>query len=249
MSTPNPEPAEKTRWGLLLAGLAVTAVIIWFEWFGAPANEADVIGPAERSSLAANQRPTARDFVADITSHGIDAAVNPVSTMKRPLLRDTLERPLFAMSRRQPVAPPPTIVEPPPPPPPPDPGDLTLIGVMVGGDSAVALLRIKGRADTLSVRDGEIIDGWTIKRITPRGMDVTNADVAATIPVSSGKSRTSGQALDPPVYNGASDGQNDSQGENPEGSESEPADEGSLQQPSDDESNPHTPRRSSQSEQ
>lgn len=177
---------EKTRWGLLIAGVAVTAVVLWFEWSGPAADDVEVVQPARSSSdTDGGSAVERRDFVADLTKRGLDAAINPVVAIDRQLLRDTLDRPLFSSSRRQPVEQPPAPFEPPPPPPPPNPDDLKLIGVMIGREGAVALLRVKGQAQTASVRTGEIIDGWKITRIGPRELDVRKADVSATVRVSS----------------------------------------------------------------
>jgi len=174
---------EKTRWGLIVAGLAVAGVIVAWEWMGNTGDGLDIAQPAERGSRS-GAASTERDFFANLNSRGITAAINPVSLLPQTYLHETTERPLFATTRRPPPKPLPIYREPPPPPPPPDPADLSLVGVMVGRDGAVALLRVKGLGQTIPVRRGEIVDGWTIGDIQSRQIEVTKDAVKATIVVS-----------------------------------------------------------------
>jgi hypothetical protein len=96
----------------------------------------------------------------------------------------TRARPLFAPTRRPPPAPasaprpvlaPQAIVVPPPPPP------LTLSGVILGPDVAVALLTRQGRAEAARVVLGGIIDGWRVSEIRPRAVVLTLEQRSVTV--------------------------------------------------------------------
>lgn len=174
---------EKSRWGLILVGLAVAGGVVWFDWSSREADSsASIVQPA---SNAGSRTTDQRDFVADINARGVASAINPVASVPKTLLTDTINRPLFTATRRQPISAPPAAIPPPAPPPPPDPRALQLVGVMVGKDGEVALVRLRGQRRSQSVRTGEIIAGWTVKEITSRSMRVSKADVEATIGVAS----------------------------------------------------------------
>ncbi|SDZ89304.1 hypothetical protein [Rubrimonas cliftonensis] len=82
------------------------------------------------------------------------------------------ERPLFSPSRRPPAVVASAGAAPDGPPPP-----LALIGVVGGGQTRVALARTSGaqisggRADeTLRLRPGDVVDGWTVAEIAERAI-------------------------------------------------------------------------------
>lgn len=178
---------EKSRWGLILAGLAVAGGVVWFDWSSREVDSsASIVQPASNAATRATDR---RDFVADLNARGVASTINPVASVSKTLLTDTINRPLFTATRRQPISAPPAAIPPPAPPPPPDPRALQLVGVMVGKDGEVALVRLRGQRRSQSVRTGEIIAGWTVKEITSRSMRVSKADVEATIGVASNKGR------------------------------------------------------------
>ncbi len=60
---------------------------------------------------------------------------------------------------------------------------------MVSGDEAVALVTVRKSQQTIPVRIGEIVDGWTIENIEPRQIQIRKARVAATVAVSKGTGR------------------------------------------------------------
>jgi hypothetical protein len=127
-------------------------------------------------SLAAEQPPQAK----------IDPAVAPVSPLAaQPLDRFsvTRDRPLFSPTRRPP-APPPTVAAPPPPPPPPP--DVMLLGVVMDGEDAHALVRTGPAAKILRVRIGDKIGGWKVGQIEARKLVLLLNGRTATFTMFSG---------------------------------------------------------------
>ncbi|MEJ1159972.1 hypothetical protein [Prosthecomicrobium sp. N25] len=84
----------------------------------------------------------------------------------------TRERPLFSPSRRAPAAPPAPDVQPAAVPvpvaEPVQPPAAQLMGVVIGGDMRMAVFADNGR--TLTVRQGEEIEGWTIADVQRRAI-------------------------------------------------------------------------------
>ena len=77
----------------------------------------------------------------------------------------TAERPLFAPSRRPPP-PPPIMI--PPPPPPPTPPNVTLLGVVIDGGVARAIIQAAPENMIRRVRTGDYVGGWTVSQIAAR---------------------------------------------------------------------------------
>lgn len=82
------------------------------------------------------------------------------------------ERPLFHPSRRPwmpPAAPPPdaAVAPVPPPMPLPPPSGYTLVGVVVSGPTRSALLRAPGGGGAINVVEGQALDGWILREISP----------------------------------------------------------------------------------
>lgn len=84
------------------------------------------------------------------------------------------ERPLFH-ANRQPWTPPPpeprqTIATAPPPAPPAPPrqpfGNYVLIGTMTSGTERIALLRPPNGSRTVILREGQSVDGWTLRSVS-----------------------------------------------------------------------------------
>lgn len=77
--------------------------------------------------------------------------------------KETIERPVFAPTRRQ--------VPPPPPPTPPKPqiarGQFTLMGTTISKERSVALLREVASGKQKRVAQGEIINGLKVEKIEP----------------------------------------------------------------------------------
>lgn len=93
------------------------------------------------------------------------AAVSPLAAQPLARFSVTRERPLFSPTRRPP-APPPTVAPPPPPPAPPP--DVELLGVVIDGEDAHALVRTSAGGKIRRLRIGEAIDGWKVGQIDAR---------------------------------------------------------------------------------
>jgi len=111
---------------------------------------------------------------------------NPVELQPLQGLTATHERPLFSPTRRPPakiVAPLVVEHEPPPAPPPPPPSVVVLGIVSENGEARAAIrsadkrLTEKRSADkVLRVRAGDDVGGWTVARIEPRRLVLTQGE-------------------------------------------------------------------------
>lgn len=104
---------------------------------------------------------------------------NPLATLKLDALEATRSAPLFTPSRTAPevaveAAPPPPAE--PEPPPPPEPPQLQLIGVVMSNAQQVALLSDPGGGEVHRLKPGEDYEGWTLKIIDPRTVELKNGD-------------------------------------------------------------------------
>jgi general secretion pathway protein N len=137
-----------------------------------------ILWTAAWPSLAAEQAPQAK----------IDPAAAPVSPLAaQPLDRFsvTRDRPLFSPTRRPPAPPPAAAALPPPPPPPPP--DVLLLGVVMDGDDAHALVRTGAAGKILRLRIGDEIGGWKVGQIESRKVVLLLNGRTATFTMFSGK--------------------------------------------------------------
>ena len=93
----------------------------------------------------------------------------PVGTPSYPAIA---AHPLFSPTREPYVA---------PPPPPPAAAaadsplhDYRLLGTVVEGDTRIALLKPPDNRKTIRAVPGQIIDGWTLREITPDTLEFAN---------------------------------------------------------------------------
>jgi hypothetical protein len=95
---------------------------------------------------------------------------NPVAAQSLDRLSATLERPLFSPSRRPPAPPPPqpVVQTAAPPAPPPSPPNLVLLGVVMDGESAHAIVRNGTDKKIERAQIGDDIDGWKVSQIEGR---------------------------------------------------------------------------------
>jgi hypothetical protein len=98
------------------------------------------------------------------------ALSNPVAAQSLDELSATLERPLFSPSRRPPAPPPqPQAVETAATPaPPPSPPNLVLVGVVMDGEGARAIVRNGTDKKIQRAQIGDDIDGWKVSQIDGR---------------------------------------------------------------------------------
>jgi hypothetical protein len=123
---------------------ALTAAILWIATL--PVSAAD---PARQSE---DHRVVARP-------------VSPLAAQPLDRMSNTRDRPLFSPTRRPPAPPPVVAAAPPPPPPPPD---VALLGVVMDGEEARAVVRTGPAAKIQRVGIGDDIGGWKVGQIEAR---------------------------------------------------------------------------------
>ena len=122
----------------------LTAAILWIATIPAPAAD-----PARESEGHRDVAPP----------------VSPLAAQPFDRVSNTRDRPLFSPTRRPPAPPPAVAVAPPPPPPPPD---VALLGVVMDGEQARAVVRTGSAAKILRVGIGDDIGGWKVGQIEGR---------------------------------------------------------------------------------
>jgi hypothetical protein len=120
---------------------ALTAAILWIATLPAPAAD-----PAPHIETHRDGAPL----------------VSPLAAQPLERMSNTRDRPLFSPTRRPPAPPPVVAVAPPPPPPPPD---VALLGVVMDGEDARAVVRTGPAAKILRVGIGDDIGGWKVGQI------------------------------------------------------------------------------------
>ncbi|MGK9167962.1 hypothetical protein KXR53_16765 [Inquilinus limosus] len=98
-------------------------------------------------------------------------------------LTETVARPLFSPTRRGPQPPPVVEAAAPPPPPPTPPPAVTLQGVILAGDSTVALLRRDDTGEIMTARPGDDLSGWHVDRIEAGSVTLSGPDGAVQLPL------------------------------------------------------------------
>jgi hypothetical protein len=116
------------------------------------------------------------------------ALASPLAGQPLERLSATRERPLFSPTRRPPPPPPPVVHLPEPPPPPPPPPDVALLGVVMDGDEARAVVRTSPAAKVMRVRIGDDIGGWIVRQIDGRQLVLSLDDRIETFTMFAGKS-------------------------------------------------------------
>jgi hypothetical protein len=124
--------------------LALTAAILWIATLPAPAAD-----PAPHTEGHRDGAPP----------------VSPLAAQPLERISSTRDRPLFSPTRHPPAPPPVVAVAPPPPPPPPD---VALLGVVMDGEDARAVVRAGPAAKILRVGIGDDIGGWKVGQIEAR---------------------------------------------------------------------------------
>jgi hypothetical protein len=109
---------------------------------------------------------------------------NPLQALSLDRLSATRDRPLFSSDRRRPAPPPPPVER--APEPPAAPPDVTLLGIVVDGERARAIVRL-GTAKIERVQIGDDISGWKISQIEGRRMLLSLDDRSATVTLFSRK--------------------------------------------------------------
>jgi len=123
---------------------ALTAAILWIATLPAPAAD-----PAPHTESHRDAAPPVSPLAAQPLEH----------------ISSTRDRPLFSPTRHPPAPPPVVAVAPPPPPPPPD---VALLGVVMDGEDARAVVRAGPAAKIQRVGIGDDIGGWKVGQIEAR---------------------------------------------------------------------------------
>jgi hypothetical protein len=123
--------------------------------------------------------------------------VSPLAAQPLDRMSNTRDRPLFSPTRRPPAPPPVVAVAPPPPPPAPD---VALLGVVMDGEKARAVVRTGPAAKILRVGIGDDIGGWKVDQIEGRQLVLLLDGRTATFTMFSGnktKSSSNASAAEP----------------------------------------------------
>ena len=115
------------------------------------------------------------------------AAVSPLAARPLDRFSATRDRPLFSPTRRPPAAPPVAAAAAAPPPPPPPPPDVVLLGVVVDGEDAHAVVRTSTDTKIRRLRIGDEIGGWKVGQIEERKLVLLLKGRTATFAMFSGK--------------------------------------------------------------
>jgi hypothetical protein len=111
-----------------------------------------------------------------------DAAAlpNPLAAQSLDGLSATVDRPLCSPTRRAPAPPLPAAEAPAPPPPPAPPPNLVLVGIVMDGESARAVIRAGADKKTIRARIGDDVGGWKVAQIEGRKLVLALDDRLAT---------------------------------------------------------------------
>jgi hypothetical protein len=124
--------------------------------------------------------------------------VSPLAAQPLERMSNTRDRPLFSPTRRPPAPPPGVAVAPPPPLPPPD---VALLGVVMDGEDARAVVRAGPAEKILRVGIGDDIGGWKVGQIEARQLVLLLDGRTATFTMFTGsntKSPANASAAGPP---------------------------------------------------
>jgi hypothetical protein len=120
--------------------------------------------------------------VAQTQIHSVTPPVSPLAAQPLDRFSATRDRPLFSPTRRPP-APPVIVAAPPPPPPPPN---VALLGVVMDGEQAHAVVRTGPTEKVLHVSIGDDIGGWKVGQIEERKLVLLLDGRTATFTMFSG---------------------------------------------------------------
>jgi general secretion pathway protein N len=90
-------------------------------------------------------------------------------------------RPLFNIERRRDPPPPPPA--PPKPPPLPSVGNYRLVGLILSPDLRMALVMRRQDGREVQLREGDALDGWTVKEINATGVRLSGAGAATELTI------------------------------------------------------------------
>lgn len=110
-----------------------------------------------------------------------DGLPNPLAAQSMEGLSSIVDRPLFSPSRRAPAPPPAPIAQAPEPPAPPSPPpNVVLVGIVMDGESARAVIRAGAEKKVMRARIGDDVGGWKVSQIEGRKLVLSRDDRLAT---------------------------------------------------------------------
>jgi hypothetical protein len=171
---------------LILASLALGA-LVWFDNRQSSDPQSQTQSGRSQETARAAGDDEARATQADAEEGAAPGQLqldNPLASFEKAKLKDWVERPLFASSRKRPaavkVAERPILQAQPKRPAP----SYDLLGIVRDGDHAIALLRKKGEGTSFRVEVGDMIGGWRVARMEPASVVLERQDgTSQTVPL------------------------------------------------------------------
>lgn len=165
---------------LILVCVALGA-LAWIDNFGfdGPWSSAPVVSRGAEGSVApvAQGRDTPADEKRTVSAGDAGPGTgNPLASVDKAVLSETVTRPLFAPSRSRPPEVIAERVEVAPPPPPPS---FALLGVVRVGARAIALLRQVTDGTSFRVEVGDTIGGWQVAGVEAMSIRLERPDGAS----------------------------------------------------------------------
>jgi hypothetical protein len=117
---------------------------------------------------------------ANAQSEGGGTFANPLQARSLDRLSATRDRPLFSPTRRPVPPPPPPVVHAPEVVPPPPPPNVTVVGIVLDGDGARAIVRSGMGKKSERVQIGDDIGGWKVSQIEGRRLVLSLGERLAT---------------------------------------------------------------------
>jgi general secretion pathway protein N len=142
----------------------------------------------------------AQVFCANAQSEGGGTLANPLQAQSLDRLSATRDRPLFSPTRRPVPPPPPPVARVPEVIPPPPPPNVTVVGIVLDGDGARAIVRSGMGTKFERVQIGDDIGGWKVSQIEGRRLVLSLGERLATFTLfSDERGKRSPDGSDSPV--------------------------------------------------
>ena len=142
-------------------------------------------GPGLGSQPAATLPQPATAALSDDDRLAMEA-LNPLAALERDKLTETVTRPLFTASRRaykRPATPPPRPVAVRKPTPRATKPTYDLLGVIIGRNSRIAVLRSRGGTADITAKPGDKLGKWQVKSVARDSVTLAQGDNSYTLQV------------------------------------------------------------------